>query len=208
MRKNEVLIFRLGDDTVKLYNNAALDELYAYLFDKAKRRIRRDPWMAENSIQGIIFGCFYVEARSNSVLRQLLKRDIDRQELASKVWQSTKRSSIVEKLELLRPFASDKVKEQSFDVFPKVKRAFDLRNRLAHFKDKDNFVGEGNLEDDGFLEMINNAPYPDVLSELEPPKIDQHLSALTDAKLWISYVFRRQFNPGPVVPLTQLSDES
>ena len=104
------------------------------------------------------------------------------------VWRKLKRGSIFDKMGLIATQSSQKQKEKYDLLFPKLKRAFDLRNRLAHFKDEDQVLADSPSLNQ-VSSIIKNLPMPDISEELQWSKCSNHAQAVTEADAWLNSVY-------------------
>jgi len=119
-----------------IWLKAELDETYRLLFRNACQTAKRYPRNVAHGIKIIIFGSFWIEAYANETMRLIFERDIDSKLLRKAIWDRLKRSSIQEKLEVLFKISPDKIKQDYQTIKQPIRDLFDLRNRLAHFKDE------------------------------------------------------------------------
>lgn len=78
--------------------NAGLDDVYARMFNNAKRNAKKRPDSVESGIQIIVFGAFLLEAVCNDRYRTFLSCTIPDRALADAVWSVTKGLKITEKI--------------------------------------------------------------------------------------------------------------
>jgi hypothetical protein len=110
------------------------------MFETAKTRAKSAPDDIESGIQVIVFGTFLMEASCNDSYRAFLSAVIPNGELADAIWNATKRLSSPEKVNVAA--AANPASKADIDVqVRRLKLLFDLRNRLAHFKDNDTIWG-------------------------------------------------------------------
>ena len=57
---------------VSISQNAGLDERYKDLFRNARRATAKTPSSVNSGIKMVVFGVFWLEARANRVLREIL----------------------------------------------------------------------------------------------------------------------------------------
>lgn len=181
-----ILSFEKGD--IKgVYINAGLDEFYKRLFIKAKVSAKRFPNNPEHGIKVIIFGVFYIESICNGLLQQALSSRISPKYLAKSIWEGIKRSNIHTKLDIVISASGwDRAKSKKY--LNKVERLFKLRNRLAHFKDKDQpWLGPVLPED--LLKVLTTAPESSLMHELKGAKIQSHANDIEQLDKWIRSIF-------------------
>lgn len=161
-----------------IWLKAELDETYRLLFRNASQIAKRYPRNVAHGIKIIIFGSFWIEAYANETMRLIFELDIDSKLLRKAIWNRLKRSSIQEKLEILFKVSPDKIKQDYQTIKQPIKDLFDLRNRLAHFKDEPESIdlstnientheNETGITVEGFKRMIVKCvPVPDINQRL------------------------------------------
>lgn len=75
-------------------------------------------------------------------------------------------------------------------LLPSLKRVFDLRNRLAHFKDKDLQIAD-TVDINEVISLLSSTPEPELMQELKGLKIKRHAEAITRSKSWLASVYKR-----------------
>jgi hypothetical protein len=181
------ITFKKGE-IVRVSTNAQLDEIYQRIFYNARRNLLRRPVQVRIGIQVIIFGCFWLEAYSNEVLRFLLNvisvtNNNVSKEYSSVLWGLLKRQNLVEKLLLFRSLSDESHSKVYPDLLKKLKVVLDLRNRLAHFKSEEELipVPEKKNIKEWFLEI----PDPNIMGELKGNRVIQHSSVILETHKWI-----------------------
>ncbi len=170
---------------VKISTNSNLSIVFERIFRKElKRSLKSDN--LENSVKIITFGSFWLETKTNEVLRLIVGHEINTTKFRDAVWDSIKTEKTINKLEILSVFANKSLLKSHSSLKPKIRRVLDSRNRLAHFKDQDSPIalGEFNL-----LEMfyqIAIAPDPQLSKELRQPQIGKHISTILDEINWLN----------------------
>jgi len=155
-----------------IWLKAMLDETYKLLFRNACQTAKRYPDNVAHGIKLIIFGSFWIEAYANETMKLIFERDINSKPLRTAIWSQLKRSSIQEKLELLSKTSSDKIKQDYQTIKQPIKDLFDLRNRLAHFKDEPESIclrheTETNITIERLQSMMEkDPPVPDINQRL------------------------------------------
>src|SRR5688500_5913653 len=114
--------------------NTPLEIVYDSMFKDAERRLRRKTIAIEDGIKAIVFGCFWIEARTNNIMQDILWRSLGRNPIREHVWQQLKKSGVMEKLSVIATLCTPQEAKQLQLLIPRVRKAFELRNRLAHFK--------------------------------------------------------------------------
>jgi len=180
------LKFVLGQ-IVGASTNAGLDAVYQRMFDAAKGKIRRAPNKVEHGIRAIVFGAFLLEAVCNELYKDFLEGQIPNPRLARAIWSATARLAIPEKLRIAttgRALDKAEIDRQ----MGKIKALFDLRNRLAHFKDTD-AVWEVDLNLLTDPENWFQAPEPELMKNLTGSRLAEHIAAIEDLLKWFECVF-------------------
>jgi hypothetical protein len=182
------LTLDVEDGKIKgIYINAGLDEFYKRMFIKAKRIAKRYPENPENGIRVIIFGTFYLEAICNKLLESMLSFQIPHKELAQSICEAIKRLNILTKLDVaIMASSQDRTKSEKYKK--KIQRVFDLRNRLAHFKDKD-FPWMGSIKAEDLPNVLTNAPEPELMKELTGEKIQKYATDIKELDKWLRALF-------------------
>jgi hypothetical protein len=158
--------------------NAALDHAYEKLFRSAQTDLNDPEKQFGAGIQLIIFGCFWLEAVGNETLHELLR--ILPSAVWEAVWEELKRSSFLSKFKIisafLLTFSPEADKGELAKLENELKTLFDLRNRLAHFKDAAVRIPDVRVSPEDMFgdPKIKSAPEPELLALLRPPRISQH----------------------------------
>lgn len=119
-----------------VFVRASLDETYKQLFQNACRAAKRNPDNSYHGIKIIIFGSFWLEARSNDILRMILDLETKSPDTSKVIWNKLKTTSVADKLDIFYKLTSEHVACKHNDLRKKIKTLLDVRNRLAHFKDE------------------------------------------------------------------------
>lgn len=193
MDKNPVLKVQIAKDgTISVSVNTALDTMYREMFSIACRNAATDTDHIEHSVRAIIFGCFWLEAYTNNLVREILSQETKRQKLADVLWDNVKKANFHEKLKIVLVIAGDEVSGQFNTINSRLKTAFDLRNRLAHFKDDDQFVAK-NMHPHDFENILENLPDADLVKQLIHPKLEDYIRAIQDGGQWLDGVAAKYF---------------
>ena len=151
-----------------VYINPGMDKIYYNMFNSAKRILKRYPKNPENGVKIIIFGAFFIESICNDLFQKMLSSQILRKKFADSIWEKMKKMSIINKLEVAIS-ASNCDKIEAKKNLKKVQKLLDLRNRLAHSKEKDWFwLKTFKIED--LDNVLKNAPEPELVRELTGKK--------------------------------------
>lgn len=206
--KDGVLKLEFEEGEIKgVFINANLRDVYDRMFRNARRCIKNDPEIVANGIKVIIFGSFMLEALSNEYVKDILYEKYKEKDLGKVLWDKLKRSSVLDKLIIISAFTNETLLKQYNIIYPLVKNIFDLRNRLAHFKDEDTkIIGEinsnhlessltnvnKNIDLNNALKIIlgKEIPDPELVQELKGRKIIEHADVILDTKRWMNAVMR------------------
>jgi hypothetical protein len=182
------LKFEAGEIT-GVYINSHLDQIYKKLFENARLNISKNPEKIEHGIKAIIFGCFLLETYSNEYLKYFLDNFIDKKKFGKSLWETLKRANVLDKIKIISSFAKGN-QLQKYNSFKNgLKKAFDTRNRLAHFKDKDYQIAEA-ISIDEVGDIIFSAPEPELIQELKKEKIQRHTSVILEASQWLNNIYK------------------
>jgi hypothetical protein len=177
MRDGSLKITFEAGEIVVVSVNAGLDLAYQRLFETARQQLRRPEPSIEAGIQLIVFGCFWLEAISNEALRNLIRSSLKPSAVAEAVWESLKRASFHVKFSTISAFTKTPDAARSDSIARDLTALFDLRNRLAHFKDEDAPVA-GPLTLDEFWNRFEQFPDADLIAQLRPPATDRWAMAV------------------------------
>lgn len=183
--------FKDGEIT-GVYVNADLNFIYKKIFDNSLRNIKRKPNDVIHGIKVIVFGCFLLEASSNKYLKDFLSKIVSKNTHREIFWEKLKRDRILDKLKIISSFANQNELQIFNEYRGDLKKIFDLRNRLAHFKDKDTKIfGPIKLE-----ELFNEFPSisePELMQELKGQKNQHHGTIILKVNSWLKAVHKRNF---------------
>jgi hypothetical protein len=97
-----------------------LEIVYESMFKHAERSFRAKPSDMENGIQVIVFGRFWLEARTNNVTQEFLWRSLGQNPVRELVWQQFKKSSIMEKLNVIGTLCNAQEANQLHLLTPRI----------------------------------------------------------------------------------------
>lgn len=178
--------------------NADLNKTYKSLFNHAYQSAKRSSTSVSNGIKIVIFGSFWLESYANETMRIILRREIASPVIQKTIWDRLKRISIQEKLEFFYKTSPSNLKHDFDKINKNVKDLFDLRNRLAHFKDEPAEVElDVNLDEANKIEnkdkiknfmaiLAKGIPIPDINQQLMWPKVDKHAKTVLSAAAWLA----------------------
>lgn len=116
-------------------------------------------------------------------MRLILNREIDSVSLWKTIWDRLKRLSIQDKFDFFYQISPANIRQKYKDLKQPIKELFDLRNRLAHFKDEP--------------ESINLMPYhkgitiPDINQRLMYSSTQQFSKTVKNAIDWLIKIERQ-----------------
>jgi hypothetical protein len=169
--------------------NTPLEIVYDGMFKDAERRLRRKTIAIEDGIKAIVFGCFWIEARTNNVMQDFLWRSLGRKPIREHVWQQLKKSSVIEKLSVIMTLCTSEEAKQLQLLIPRLRKAFELRNRLAHFKAEEEPLPNSPMTEAQVIELAVSLPETELVSILTSQAImKQHAAAIVDGAAWLESV--------------------
>jgi hypothetical protein len=169
--------------------NTPLEIVYDGMFKDAERRLRRKSITIEDGIKVIIFGCFWVEARTNNVVQDFLWRSLGRNPIREHVWQQLKKSSIMEKLSVVGALCTEEETNQLKLLTPRLRKAFELRNRLAHFKAEEELAPNTPETTAQVIELAVSLPETELMSVLTSRTImKEHSAVIQESADWLESV--------------------
>ena len=169
--------------------SAGLDRTYQGLFETARLELTkgvRPP--IEAGIRLIVFGCFWCEAVCNDATREVLRACTKPAAVAETVWETIKRTSFRSKFPIVAAFAKNPDPERATRVLSGLEMVFELRNRLAHFKDEYVSVA-GPLTLDELPLKILNFPDADLIEKLRPPSTEVCAEAIVTGINWLKEIY-------------------
>jgi len=168
-----------------------LDLIYKRIFDNARRSVRRNPTNIENGIKAIVFGCFWLEARTNTIVHDAIHWESSNTRFGKLIWEQVKKASIFDKLNLISAFCTAEQLQEFKSLNPKLRQTFDLRNRLAHFKGEEQLLAK-DVTIEQVFPVIDNAPEPRLIRLLTSAKIaDEHVRMIAQCGKWLTKVAMR-----------------
>jgi hypothetical protein len=188
MRDGKIKIDFFEWNVKGVYSNANLDSLFEKLFKKAKRAAKKHPEEIENGVLVTIFGSFLLEAICNERYKELLFNKIPIKELADAIWENTKRLHLREKL-LISSQATLRSKSEIAEHLRKLQTIYDLRGRLAHFKNSDALWLDSIDAYKTVGEFFADAPDPEIAKLLTGEKLQTHIADIEALLKWFDVVF-------------------
>jgi hypothetical protein len=191
MRKLNVTILQNG--TVSVSGKAGLDLAYQRLFQSAAMELEQGEPSIESAIRLIVFGCFWLEAQCNETLKDLLELSVQFEPAAMALWEhAVARTSFHAKFAIVCAFAKRRDEDHVKTLTAQMKQVFELRNRLAHFKDKDVPIADG-IDVHTVGQFFENPPEAEVTKHLKPPKLQEYHKMIADGILWLNVVSEQYF---------------
>jgi hypothetical protein len=170
--------------------NAGLDERYERLFRNARRAAAKSPSLVDTGIKIVIFGAFWLEARSNRVLHEILVLKTREASFGTALWQSLRRAPLLEKVDLFLAVTPPKFAVQYHSLQRALKEVLELRNRLVHFKDSDTSVSGRLVTLDDVWTIFENADDPALIRELKAPLVLTHARTISAMGQWLTRLER------------------
>lgn len=181
------LIFQFEQgEIVGVRSNPALDLVYERLFRNAYRSALRSPARVDHGIRLLVFGAFWVEARTNVILHKALLLEVHEPLFGGALWQALKRTVLPEKVDLLLALASRDLREEYGDLGRRLRSLLDLRNRLAHFKDSDTPVSGPLASVEEAIKIMEIAEDPPLIRELKKPDVLKHAQTVLRLSQWLT----------------------
>lgn len=181
---------------------ANLNETYKTLFNRACQSAKRSPNNVGNGIKIVIFGSFWLESYANETMKMILSREITSPALQKTIWERLKKIPLQEKLDLFYRITPSSLRQDYDKIKQNIKDLFDLRNRLAHFKDEpaviDLDINLDQLNDTQTESNIENVmarlgkaiPVPEINKRLMWPNTQKHAKTVASAAAWLTKVIK------------------
>lgn len=182
------------DGTFEASISAGLNVLYREIFENALVKVENSEFGSERDeivagIKVIVFGCFWLEAEANFLLPLVLTEEIESSQLSGALWQNLKRSSIYQKLDIISSVADEALKLDSESIRSEIQPVFDLRNRLAHFKETRKLVSDSLSPEDVatiFQEITHSNPAtPPPVGKLKVEEVESHAAKIDKMGDWL-----------------------
>lgn len=187
MTKALTITIGVEGDITGVELNASPEVIYEKIFNAAKRRAKSHPSDFENGIKAVVFGAFLLEALCNNRFKTLLFRVVTNEKHAAPIWNVVRRISVYDKLTIAFKIAeADPVKIK--DNLKRITGIFDLRNRLAHFKDNGSLLVDTLRAEEleGFLDSVLE---PELVQLLTGDNLEAKILDVTMLTEWIDEVF-------------------
>jgi hypothetical protein len=167
---------------------ATLDQTYKRLFENAYKSSKKYPTNAAHGIKIIVFGCFWLESYANELLRMILRLEISSSKLQKEIWARLKRISIEEKIGFFSKLLPSELQKEYQSLKIPVKKIYDLRGRLAHYKDEPKKITDEISPDDFFINVLNNIPIPELNRQLMWDEVKAHAETIKSTSKWFSKI--------------------
>ncbi len=191
MRKLKVEIS--PDGNVSISGNAGLDVTYSELFQSAATELQQGISTSELGIRLIVFGCFWLEAKCNETLKELLEHSTEFGDAGTALWDhAVERTSFHAKFAIVSAFAKSRDEDRVKTLSTHMKQVFELRNRLAHFKDKDIPIADG-IDVHTVGQFFENPPEAELITHLRPPRLHTYRATIADGIVWLNEVEEQYF---------------
>jgi len=201
METRAVTVSMEGGKITGLFLNSVLDSIYLKLFQNARRGAKRNPLDIEHGIKLVIFGCFLLEARVNEEIRFISNSETAVAQFGKSLWKTLRRRNLLEKIDLITALSTEKQQEKIKVLRPKIKQVFDLRNRLAHFKDEPEQYPEI-TSTEGIIEFVQNLPIPDLNMNLMWDVTKIHSETISSTNKWLNS-FHRSYSTMKNIKVTR-----
>ncbi|MGB6482813.1 MAG: hypothetical protein WBE86_04930 [Candidatus Acidiferrales bacterium] len=157
-----------------------LDDAYGRLFQTASTEACSTP-SRDAGVKVILFGCFWLEAVCNTHLREFMQGLGLAEPIQTSLWNAIERVRTGAKLDILASISPPATKE----ILKQARKLFELRNRLAHFKEEFTEVaGPYSLDE----EFFNKLPEAELIKSLKPPALDASITDILQTKAWLDQV--------------------
>jgi hypothetical protein len=185
--KKVIVHFKEPGEVEGVYLQASPEAVYEKFFNSAKRKATKHPDSFENGIQAIVFGAFLLEALCNYRFKSLLLQVVREKRHARAIWRVVKSISWRDKV-LIASTITQVDAEDVNDNLAKLQNVFDLRNRLAHFKDNESLLVE-TIDLQGLANLLESLPEPELVTLLTGDKLKQQIAKIGTLKKWINRAF-------------------
>jgi hypothetical protein len=175
-----------------VYLKASLDTTYKRLFTNACKASKRYPKNVAHGIKVIIFGCFWIEAYANEILKIILHHGISYKELEKEIWSILKKTSIEDKLSFFPKLLPPELQKEYQTLKNPVKQAFDLRGKLAHYKNEPIRIAE-ETSPEKVIDILRRPPIPEINQQLMWDKISIHAKAIENINEWLEKIEKRYY---------------
>jgi hypothetical protein len=213
MKDGSVILSWKAGQITDITLRADLDHIYKRMFSSARVAALKNPDKIRNGIRAIIFGSFWIEAKCNNLLKYLIDHELTKAYFRRSVWDSVERADLSKKLRIFLALAQDINFAKDVAPIGKLKKLMELRNRLAHAKEREipvdescsaslnAIISETALQElrelmkasDAetlFANFFQELPEPDLMLELKAPRINEHLEAIKISATWLDSIYK------------------
>jgi hypothetical protein len=169
---------------------ATLDQTYKRLFENSYKSSKKYPKNVAHGIKIIIFGCFWLESYANELLKMILQLEIASNKLQKETWTRLKKISIEEKLGFFSKLLPSELQKEYQVLKTPIKQIYDLRGRLAHYKDEPKKISDEISRDDLFINVLNNIPIPELNQDLMWTKVKPHAETIKNTGKWLGRIIK------------------
>jgi hypothetical protein len=171
MRDGTFNVFIEDGKTLGVFINSGLDSIYRSIFLKSLKLSKRKKGNLEQNITSLVFGFFWLEAHCNTQIQSILEyRGTKREKSLRKFDQSVReivvRANFGQKLSALAQIADSSLYGRFVEFRSEANTLFELRNRLAHFKDNDEEIHQGPISEVRLIELMRAERDPRLIAEL------------------------------------------
>lgn len=186
MRDGSIILECERGKIVGMRNNSGLDQFYERLFRNAYRSAVKSAVSVNAGIRLVVFGAFWLEARINSILFKALLLEVCQISFGQALWQVLKRATLPQKVDLLLMLGSADLQAQYGELGTRLQSLLDIRNRLAHFKDKDTPISGPVASMEEAIELLEISGDPPLIRELKKPEVLKHAQTVLGLARWLT----------------------
>lgn len=213
MRDGSIGIQVEHGQVIGISSKPGLDSFYECFFRNAYRSAKKAANRVEPGIRLVVFGSFWLEARANAILRNVLPLEVHEPSFAPVLWEALKRAALPEKLDILLALASVDLQAPYGELSKRVRSLLDLRNRLAHFKDSDTSITGPVPSLEEAIKIMVTAEDPPLIRELKRPEVLKHAETVISVSQWLrqlekAHAKRRGFKIRRIKPPKNLTERS
>jgi len=169
---------------------ASLDQTYRRLFEDACKSSEKYPQNVAHGLKIIVFGCFWLESFTNELLRMILQLEILSLKLQKEIWNKLKRSSIEEKFGFFSKLLPSKLQQEYATLKNPIKKTFDLRGQLAHYKSEPQKIADELITDEFYINVLQNIPIPELNQQLMWGKVKIHSETIKNTSKWLGKIIK------------------
>jgi hypothetical protein len=213
MKDGSVILSWKAGQITDITLRADLDHIYGEMFSSARVATLKNPDKIRNGIKAVIFGCFWIEAKCNNLLKYLIDHELTKEYFRRSVWDSVERADLLRKLRVFLALARDIGFAKDYAPLGRLQKVMELRNRLAHAKEKEipvdescsaslnAIISETALQElrelvkasdaeTRFANFFQELTEPDLMLELKAPRINEHLEAIKIFATWLDSIYK------------------